>query len=157
MAWTVLTESSPGAPDNLSVNGSLNNVLRWALPALGWAVEYGPTGNSSVFRSPTGNRLRLLVRHESSITGRPDVAYVRGAHTATSATAIGQPFPTATQAPNANSTWGAGNNGQPAVPAPYGIAGNDQFFYYFVDSGAGNWDIAYFGQVPSAYNPAIIS
>ena len=151
MAWTKLSSTDVGAPSALSVNGSLNNILRWALPLLGWAVEYGPTGNASVFRAAAGNRHRLNVRHESSITGDAAIAYVRGAHTATSATAIGTPFPTVAQVANANATWRCGTIGDPATAVPWFIYGNDRFFYLFMWDVSYGWDVTYFGDVPSDY------
>lgn len=152
MAWTVLTESTAGAPQNLSVDGSLNDVLRWALPLLGWDVEYGATGDATVFRSPSGDRMRLQVRHAAAVSGGSALAYVRAAHTATSATSVGSPFPTAVQVPNNGSNWAAGHPSDAATPIRYIIAGNDRFFYYFSESYANVWDLAWFGQVPSMYS-----
>lgn len=152
MAWTKLTPASPGAPAGVrAANGSLNDLLRWALPALGWSVEYGPTGNASVFRANAGtNRLRLHVRHESSVSGSIGLAYVRGCHTATSATAIGQPFPTASQVANNSSNWCVGDTGNPTVDRRFVIYGNDRFFILLIDT-ANGWEISYFGEVPSTY------
>lgn len=151
MAWTKISSTDSGAPQALSVNGSLNNILRWALPQLGWAVEYGPSGNASVFRAAAGNRLRLHVHHDSSVSGNAALAYVRGAHTATSATSIGSPFPDATQAPNASSNWRCGTVGDPATAASWVIYGNDRFFIYLCYDGGYKWDMVYFGDVPSEY------
>lgn len=151
MAWTKLSYTDAGAPSALCLNGSLNNILRWALPLLGWAVEFGPTGNASVFRAAAGNRHRLHVRHDSAVSGNAGLAYVRGAHTATSATAIGQPFPTAGQAANAFSTWRVGIEDDPATPAPWFIYGNDRFFYLLMYSNSYGWEIYWFGDVPSDY------
>ncbi|TAA42932.1 hypothetical protein EAT51_04330 [Pseudoxanthomonas winnipegensis] len=151
MAWTKISSTDSGAPQALSVNGSLNSILRYALNILGWATEYGTTGNASVFRAAAGNRLRLHVRHDSSVSGDPALAYVRGAHTATSATAIGSPFPTATQVPNANSNWRCGVPGDATTAVPWVIYGNDRFFYLMMWDPNYKWDIFYFGDLPSDY------
>lgn len=152
MAWTVLEETTSGAPSLVAANGSLTSLLRWALPLLGWDTEFGPSGNDAVFRAAAGNRHRLNVRHNSSLTSsNASQAYVRAAHTATSATAVGSPFPTATQVPNAQSTWRAGIEDDPSTPCRFVIAGNDRFFHYLVHSPSYGWDWAFFGDVPSDY------
>ena len=151
MPYIVLDENSSGATSLLSVNGSLNTLFRWALPQLGWAVEFGPTGNDSVFRAATGNRRRLHVRHNSSVSSDAGLAYVRGAHTATSATAVGTPFPTAAQVPNTFSNWRVGVEGDPSTPCRFVIAGNETFFHYFCGSPSYGWEWHYFGDVPSDY------
>lgn len=151
MAWTVLDETTAGAPSLLSVNGSLTSLLRWALPLLGWGVEFGPTGNDAVFRAAVGNRHRLQVRHNSSVSGRADLAMVRAGHTATSATAIGTPFPTTAQVANASCSWRAGIEDDPAIPCRFVIAGNDRFFHYLCHSPGYGWDWNFFGDVASDY------
>lgn len=151
MAWTKISSTDSGAPQALSVNGSLNSILRYALPLLGWAVEFGTTGNASVFRAAAGNRLRLHMRHDSSVSGDTALAYVRGVHTATSATSVGQPFPTTTQAANAYSTWRCGTPGDAATATPWVIYGNDRFFYLLMYSVDYGWDLYWFGDVPSDY------
>lgn len=152
MAWTVLDETTSGAPNLRAVNGSLTSLLRWALPLLGWAVEYGATGNDAVFRAATGNRHRLQVRHNSSLTSSDaSMAMVRAAHTATSATSIGSPFPTTGQVANAYSTWRAGIEGDPTSPGRFIIAGNETFFHYFCWSPSYGWEWSFFGDVPSDY------
>jgi len=152
MAWSVYDETSPGMPNLLSVNGSGTTLLRTVLPLLGWAVEYGPTGNAAVFRAAAGNRHRLQVRHESSLSGDAALGMVRGAHTATSATAVGSPFPNATQAPNNQATWKFGIPGDPSTPARWKIAGDDRFFHFFSHDPSYGWDWQYFGDVPSDYS-----
>ena len=141
MTWIKLTSEDSGAPSLFPVNGSLTSLLRWALPQLGWNVEFGPTGNSAVFRAATGNRHFLLVRHESSITsGDASIACVRAGHTSTGATNIGSPFPTTTQVSNAYSTWNAGDaSNPPDVYSPWVIYGNEVFFHIFV-KGSWGWD-----------------
>lgn len=151
MAWIKVSYTDAGAPQAYSVNGNLNTILRFALPLLGWAVEFGPTGNASVFRAAAGNRHRLHVRHDSAVSGDADLAYVRGAHTATSATAVGSPFPTAAQVANAASNWRCGVEDDPATAAPWHIYGNDRFFYLLMWSPSYGWDLYYFGDVPSDY------
>lgn len=153
MAWTVLDENSVGAPALVAANGSLTSLLRWALPLLGWAVEYGATGNDAVFRAATGNRHRLQVRHNSSLTSSDaSIVMVRAAHTATSATSIGSPFPTTGQVANASSTWRAGIEGDPTTSGRFVIAGNETFFHYFCWSPTYGWDWNFFGDVPSDYS-----
>lgn len=152
MAWTVLDETTSGAPSLVAANASLTSLFRWALPLLGWAVEYGPSGNDAVFRAPSGNRHRLNVRHNSSLTSsNASVALVRAAHTATSATAIGSPFPTTAQVPNASCTWRAGIEDNPTDPCRFVIAGNETFFHYFCHSPIYGWEWNFFGDVPSDY------
>ena len=149
MAWSILDENTAGAPSLVSANGSLTSLLRWALPILGWTVEFGPTGNNAVFRGGAGNRLRLHVRHDSSISGNASLAYVRGAHTATSATAVDSPFPTAAQVPNTSSSWRTGKADNSTDPSRFVIAGNNQFFHYFTHKPSYGWEWQFFGLVPT--------
>lgn len=152
MAWTKISYLSSGAPQLIAANGSLTAVLRWALPQLGWAIEYGTTGTAAVFRAAAGNRHRLCVNHN---TGAAGVALVRGAHTATSATAWSNVFPTTGQIANANATWQAGDSSYPTTPVAWVIYGNDRFFYLLVNNytyQTGSWDIQCFGDLPGKYN-----
>lgn len=153
MLFTKLTNLSPGAPTLVNANGSLTNVLRWALPQLGWAIEFGPTGNAAVFRAPAGNRFRFCINNNAGANG---YALTRGAETATSATAWASLFPLSAQVPNTNAVWLAGDPNNPGVGSEYVIYVNDRCFYYFCKyntySSDPYWGIHFFGDVPSRYS-----
>lgn len=152
MAWTKLTSSDGGAPALTPANGKLNDVLRWALPILGWDIEFGPTGNSTVFRAATGNRNRLQVRHDSAVSGSTGLALVRGAETATSATSIGSPFPTVAQYANGSSVWQITQYETSVVDHDYVIYGNGTFFYLFIkEQDSLTWGLTFFGDVPTTF------
>lgn len=155
MAWTKLTNASGGAPNLNSVNGSLCLVLDWALVTLGWAIEFTDGANSRVYRAATGNRHRLWVRHDSAISGLASRATVRGAESATSATAVTNPFPTVAQTGDTLSIWKCGQAGTPATNVPYVIYGSGTFFILFSRlSATGAWRMNFFGDVPGEYATA---
>lgn len=154
MAWIKLANTSSGAPALTATNGSLTAVLRWALPQLGWAIEYGPTGNAAVFRAAVGNRHRFCINNNA---GANATALVRGALGATSATAWTNVFPTTTQQSNGNSVWPCGYQPDPSVQVPYVIYGNDRFFYFiqlggYTSTDTGSAFLNFFGDVPSDYS-----
>ena len=155
MAWTKLTDASGGAPNLKSVNGSLCLVLDWALVALGWAIEFTDGANARVYRAATGNRHRLWVRHDSAISSLASRATVRGVESATSATAVTNPFPTVAQIGDTVSVWKCGQSGAPATNVPYVIYGNATFFILFSRlSATGDWRMNFFGDVPGEYATA---
>lgn len=149
MALMILKSTDAGAPTLNGVNGSLCNVLNWALVQNGWAVEYTAT-NARVYRPGSGNRRRLHVRHDSAISGAANKATVRGCENATSATALTDPFPTTAQVVNANSVWMTSNTADSTARA-WEIYLDTTFFYLCIDmtSGAGRL-IYFFGDVPPA-------
>lgn len=107
MAWTnfhYLTNASPGATRNSGTNGDLCALLDWALPQAGWAIEFS-SGNARQYRPATGNRFRLNVIHDSTVSGAAQRAMVRGWEVASSATAGTDPFPLTTQAADNASNW----------------------------------------------------
>ena len=152
MTWLKISSSDSGAPSLLGVNSSLVNVFRWAVPQLGFAVEFGPAGTAAVFRAATGNRFRFCVQNNNATT--TGTSRVRGAETATSATAWASLFPTTVQASDANSTWVAGDDGQPTLPCDYVFYGNSVFFYFLCQRTAGDnnsWALNFFGDAPTEY------
>lgn len=153
MTWTVLTSLDSGAPALTAVNGALANVFRWALPQLGFAIEYGAAGNATVFRAATGNRQRFCLNNNAGSAGS---SLVRGALGATSATAWTNVFPTTGQVSNADSRWPAGYAYNSSFALPYIIAGNGVFFYFITLGGVYSdspsyCQVNFFGDVPTDY------
>ena len=155
MVWNVLKSTDSGAPSLTVTNGSMTNVLRWALPQLGFDIAYGASGNAAVFRAQTGNRFRLCI-NQNNAAGTYGGALVRGAETATSATSWSSTFPTASQVTNSDSLWGGGDPNAPSTPAAYYIYGNEVFFYFLtqVDIADGYWEFQFFGDIPTIYPSA---
>lgn len=149
MALMWLRSTDVGAPTLNGVNGSLCNVLNWALVQNGWAVEYTAT-NARVYRPGSGNRRRLHVRHDSAISGAANKATVRGCENATSATALVDPFPTVAQVANNACKWQTSQTAD-ATARPWKILLAPTFFYLFVmQDGSIGHTIYFFGDVPPA-------
>lgn len=152
MTWTKLTSSDAGAPSLKAAAGSLATVFRWALPLLGFSLVYGPTGNAAVFRATTGNRYYFHVNNTDA--GTYGTSIVRGAQTATSATALGNAFPTTAQSNNNVSRWNAGDYANPTLATPYVFYSDGKFFYFLCQRAAGDvnsWALHFFGDVPTQY------
>ena len=122
-----LTESSPGAPALSGTNGTLCNVLDWALPQKGWAIEYTAT-NNRIYRPGAGNRNRLFVSHDSTVSSDPRLATVRGCENASAAnvSSLVAPFPTTTQLANTHSTVSVSNVSS-TLARPYRIILTDRY------------------------------
>lgn len=152
MTWLKITSDDPGAPALLPVNGSLPNVFRWALPQLGFDLEFGPTGNAAVFRASTGNRFRLHINSTDVATYGSVI--VRGAETATSATALGSPFPTTSQHPNTQARWNAADIYSGTTPNDYVFYSTGKFVVFLIKlsmSDPDSWTFNYFGDIPTKY------
>lgn len=154
MTWTKLTSSDAGAPQLKAVNGSLTDVLRWALPLLGWTIKYGASGTAAVFEPGSGNK-RLLCINNNNAAALYGGSLVRGAESASSPTSWTDVFPTTSQHNNSNAIWMAGNYANTSEACPYVFYGNDAFFYFLTYAGAtsaDSWELHFFGDVPTDYS-----
>lgn len=149
----IFTEASSGAPTLSGTNGALCAVLDWALVQKGWAIEYSAT-NARVYRPGSGNRHRLFVAHNSSISGNARLATVRGCEGALSATIAGlvDPFPTVSQASDDSSTFWLSSLASTAARAYILIvtATNVLMVVKAADSNIMKWDIFFFGDTAGA-------
>lgn len=149
----ILTEASPGAPTLSGSNGTLCAVLDWALVKKGWAIEYSAT-NARVYRPGSGNRHRLFVAHDSSISGDARLATVRGCEGASSATIAGlvDPFPTVAQVANASSSFLVSTLASTAARSYFIVvtATNVLIAVKAGDSNVTNWDVFFFGDTYGA-------
>ncbi len=151
MPTLVFSDTSAGAPVLNGVNGSLNAVLDWALPQNGWAIEFTAT-NARVYRASTGNRLRVSVRHDSAISGSAAAATVRGCESATSATALVDPFPTTAQLADASAIWKVSST-TGATACKYFLVVSPVCVVLMVKSLAGDyWETQIFGDLPKSYS-----
>lgn len=143
----ILTELSSGAPTLNGVNGALTAVLRWALVQAGWAVEYGASGNAAVFRPGSGNRFRLHVNHDSTVSGSAAAATVRGCENASAATTLVDAFPTVAQVANNAATWYLSQT-TGSTARRYKIYLWPTFFILLIETNSsGEWDVNFFGDV----------
>lgn len=145
-----LTETSSGAPTLSGTNGTLCNVLDWALPQKGWAIEYTAT-NNRIYRPGAGNRNRLFVSHDSAISSTARLATIRGCEDASGANAANliNPFPNVAQSSNANSTIMVSSTISTEA-RPYRIIVTDRFIVMGVSTGAisiSGWDMFLFGDL----------
>lgn len=149
----ILTEASSGAPTLSGSNGALCAVLDWALVKKGWAIEYSAT-NARVYRPGSGNRHRLFVAHDSSISGDARLATVRGCEGASSATIAGlvDPFPTVAQVSNASSSFLVSTSASTAARSYFIVvsATNVLIATKALDSNVTNWDVFFFGDTYGA-------
>lgn len=156
----LLTSESSGAPTLNGVNGSLPAVLRWALVQNGWTVEYGPSGNAAVFRPGSGNRFRLYVNHDNTVSGSAALATVRGCEDASSATTLIDPFPTVAQVANDFATWIVSATVNATARRYKILVGEDFVILSVATNSSGEWDTNFFGDMKGAraedaYNTAI--
>ena len=145
-----LTEASSGAPALSGTNGALNAVLDWALVQKGWSIEY-TAANARVYRPGSGNRNRLLVVHDSAVTGDAKLATIRGAENASAASVedLVNPFPTVAQQVNNASSVMISNSASSAA-RPYRIVVSPTFLFFTSStssSNTGNWDFFFFGDL----------
>ena len=149
----ILTEASSGAPTLSGSNGTLCAVLDWALVKKGWAIEYSAT-NARVYRPGSGNRHRLFVAHDSSISGDARLATVRGCEGASSATIAGlvDPFPTVAQVANASSSFLVSTSSSTAARSYFIVvtATNVLIAVKAGDINTSNWDVFFFGDTYGA-------
>lgn len=149
----ILTEASSGAPTLSGSNGTLCEVLDWALVKKGWAIEYSAT-NARVYRPGSGNRHRLFVAHDSSISGDARLATVRGCEGASSATIAGlvDPFPTVAQVSNANASFLVSTSASTAARSYFIVvtATNVLIAVKAGGSNVTNWDVFFFGDTYGA-------
>lgn len=145
-----LTDQSSGAPALSGSNGTLCNVLDWALVQKGWAIEY-TAANNRVYRPGAGNRNRLFVCHDSAVTGDARLALVRGCENASAANVanLTNPFPTVAQTANNLSTVLCSTTASAAARG-YRIILTDRFVLMFINcavSNVANWDFFMFGDL----------
>lgn len=152
MTWLKLTNETPGAPPLAAVNGMLCEVLDWALPQAGWAIEF-TSGNARIYRPGSGHRRRLYVNHDSAVSGSVNRALVRGCESATEATAPVDSFPKLEQVVDANSNWHISTLTTSAT-RPWVLYVSDTFLILLVNVDASltnpSWSMGMFGDVPTA-------
>lgn len=132
-----LTNASPGAPRNSGTNGDLCALLDWALPQVGWAIEF-TSGNARVYRPAVGNRFRLHVNHDSGTSGAAQKAVVRGCEDASNATTLIDPFPTVAQVADTNSNWLVSTTANTTARAFHIVAWDTGVIYMSNASGGAN-------------------
>jgi hypothetical protein len=140
MTVTVYRSSDASAPVLNGVAGALNAVIHACLvtgygakSAAGWAREFGPTSDVSVYRAASGNRFRLRV--DDSLTTE---ARLVGYEVMTNATGPGtNAFPTAAQV--SGGLFCRKSNTADAVARPWVLIASEVAFYFFPDSGGTDW------------------
>ncbi len=129
---TILSWEDAGAPDLTGQNGALYNVLKWALPQLGWTIEEDSddTNYRILFRnnSVTGSGMYLRIQDNASDhSDDARVADVRMFRTPPSPlTSDTGRVPT-----SARSSFGKSNTTNNVVRRWF-IVGDDKRFWYFV-------------------------
>lgn len=150
MATLILRSTDVGAPTLNGVNGALCAVLDWAVVQNGWAIEYTAT-NQRVYRAGVGNRRRLWVCHDSTVSGDARLAVTRGCENASAASVAGlvDPFPTVAQLA-ANLSTVCVSIAASATARAYRIILGVDFIIVAIDAGTSNianWDLMVFGDL----------
>lgn len=146
MIPTVINNDTFGAPGLRGETGSLYNVLKFALPQLGWTIEFDDQAASKiVFRnSPlaTGNYLRISDDPSNHIGG------VRWANVRSYSIMSG--IDTGTDE-NGGDDWMIFKSyTEDAVNRPWYIIGDDVSFWLFIDAGGyGGYQWYYYGDLQS--------
>ncbi len=152
MSTIYLTNASPGAPQLTIADGTLVAILDWALPQTGWGVEFS-SGHDRIYRAGTGRRLRLQVRDSAAASGADTRVLIRGCESATSVTALVDPFPLPSQVADALSNWEKGDATSPTVPRMWRLVLTPTFFWIAMAQTPGvspQFDIGFFGQPPAS-------
>jgi hypothetical protein len=149
------SETTIGLPNSgriAGVNGDLVTQFDYILPLNNWAIEHA-TGNARSYRPGIGNRFRLYVNDDSSISGDARLATVRGCENASAASNAGltDPFPVSTQLSDALSTWIKSNLASTAA-RNFDIWVGETFVIYAVNLAGGTnvWEMHYFGDIAPA-------
>jgi len=159
---TIIKSTDVGAPTLDGDNGSMYNVLKWALPQLGWTIEHDDSANSVIaFRNNanTGTGTYFEVIDNSSLTFNSNGsicslrAYENMTAPLTGDMVIGNPF--GMEIGFIKSTRVGANS---ADPVDYQIIGTDKQFYIINSANVlANLTMrasgyAYVGDI-NAYNP----
>lgn len=153
MAIIHVDESYPGLPNSgrlSGTNGDLVGIMDIALPLNGWAIEY-TSGNARVYRPGTGNRFRLHMYDDSSVSGSAALCLVRGCENASSAKKLTDPFPTVAIKGDTLSNWQKSTATGTTARAFDIWVGETWVIFTCNVSGATNvWDFGAFGDVAPA-------
>lgn len=154
MAIIKYTEATVGATACTGVNGSLVAILDVALLLNGWAIEYS-SGNGRVYRAGSGNRFRLAVFDDSTVSGDPRACVFRGCENATGATTatIVDPFPLVSQVAN-NQQFILKSTTANATARNYTIFVAPTWVRIFINSSstANIWETMRFGDAANTYS-----
>lgn len=150
MATLFLTSASPGAPVLSASNGSLCEVLDWALLQNGWTIAYTAT-NARVYRPGAGHRRYLFVAHDSALSGDARLATIRGCEGATGASeaSLVDPFPRIADLSATSSSLLISSAA--GATRSYEIVVGVDFVIVAVSaqgSNAQGWDFCFFGDAP---------
>jgi len=143
MSFIHVTSATAGAPVLNPVNGALCSVLDWALPQAGWEILYS-SGFARVYRSQNGRCLH--VNHNSAVSGDARRATVRGAASASSATALVNPYPTQEQCGNDMSSWRIDTTTSTGGRT-YDIVADSNFLILAIQQGSRQAEVYFFGEV----------
>lgn len=154
MAIIKYTEATGGAPTLSGTNGALVAILDIALLLNGWAIEYS-SGNGRIYRPGTGNRFRLAVFDDSTVSGDARACTFRGCENATGATTatIVDPFPLVSQRAN-NAQFILKSTTATATARNYTIFVAETWVRIFINSNSAvnAWETMRFGDLANTYS-----
>lgn len=137
----LIRSDDSGAPALNGENGSLYDVLKWALPQLGWTIEFDNGSDVIVFRNSgaagTGNYLRLddnPVNHDA-VDAR--LANVRSFSQMTDIDSGSDEV--------GGADWLLPKSASATADArPWAIVGDETYFWFLVDPGTGGFFTPYY-------------
>lgn len=141
---TVLSQASAGAPALTGQTGTLYDVLKWALPQLGWTVEFDDAANHRIaFRNNplgTGDFLRIAdnpADHDGDERMANPRSYADMSDVNTGLDEVGASNWVILKSLTAD-----------GVPRPYWIIGDERSFWLFIGSGDDeHFQWYYFGDI----------
>lgn len=144
---TLLKSTDASAPALSGEDGKLYDVLKWALPQLGWTVEFDGAGAFDIaFRnSPTeGTGHYIQIRDAAANhAGGAEVAEVKGYKSMTALNTGTDVFPT-------TASWMRKSNSPSATAVPWFVLGTSTCFYYGRATTKGDYNISFCGNFSRA-------
>ena len=149
-----IDDTAVGAPDLTGQDGSLYNVLKWALPQLGWTLEHDDPANfrGAWRNSPTGSGY-LLRLTDSAVLHPADArrGMVEGLSSMTDIDTGADRFPTQTP------QYFVKSHTLDSAPRKWFVLGTERLFYFGAYNGATAVNLGYrvyFAGDMSVYDPA---
>jgi hypothetical protein len=149
------TEATGGLPNSgrlSGTDGDLVGILDVALVANSWAIEYTAT-NARIYRPGSGNRFRLYVNDQASISGDARLSVWRGCENASAASNAGltDAFPTAAKIADGSANLLKSNTAN-TTARNFDIFVAQTWVAIFVNFGGSTdvWEFNFFGDCPPA-------
>lgn len=144
MAVIHVTEATGGLPNSgrlSGTDGDLVGILDVGLLLNGWSIEF-TSGNARVYRPGSGNRFRFHFNDAAASSGDARLCIFRGAESATTATALTDPFPTVAEIADGSSNMIKSSTAN-TTARNFDLFVGTTWFMLFVNynGSTNNWDV----------------